>query len=524
MRHPWMQDKEGYDSARTLAKALGSFPCRTASPLHHQSSPSIDAFVWLLVLMSESTRKYMSKRQRPCDFCRARKTACRIEGQLPCRLCALHNKPCTFVIAAQPRKRPTIAGEAGALSPSELRNDETAQLGANLSAYQSTPQFTGNPPQNHETTSKVTAQHENQQSNIFDSLADQFFSEFGEVAHDAQHGEMYSTLENGLSPEGFFASMDLEQSPNWLDTTSVATQLDAKDNLHPQILGYSGDMDPCLLQNYRYDESGAFKFKQLSIHSVSHGSIPTQFLLSQPGLFSLSRQEMGLYENSPDASREELETIVSADTGLRLIALFRRFILPQYPIFSESLFPDAQTSPPYLLAAIYMVAQPFARFDDVLSIELAYESLNTQALFKLVNEALHYESHNPSLAVVQTLVLLVLRPSTNPLILESSFKWSIHGLLISTSQTLGLHYDPASWTIVPWQIALRRRLSSTIFAIDKWLACSIGRPPLITRDAWLVTSVADTDNYAIKLSPETWSQHIYLSQLGELLGDVLLKL
>ena len=458
----------------------------------------------------------MSKRQRPCDFCRARKTACRIEGQLPCRLCSLHGKSCTFLIAAQPRKRP----------PTEHQESQTAQSTASLSTSDQLHPPSAVPTQDHETpdlTSHVTMQQENPRENILDNLADQFLSEF-EGAHDAHYDGMFSNMGNGLSPGNFLANMDLGQSPTWFESTSVETQLDAKDSLHPQILGYSGDMDPYLLQNYCFNQSGTFMFKQLSIHSVSHGNNPVQFLLSQPKIFSLSRQEMGISEISDNAAREELETLVSADTGLRLISLFRTFILPQYPIFSENLFPDPQTSPPYLLAAIYMVAQPFARFDDVLSIELAYDSLNNPALFQLINKALQFESHSPNLSVVQTLLLILLRPSTDPLILESSFKWSLHGLLISTSQTLGLHYDPTSWNIPPWQVSLRRRLSSTIFAVDKWLACSLGRPPLITRDAWLVTSVVDTDSHAINLSPEIWSQHMCIAQLGALLGDVLSKL
>src|SRR6478735_9005357 len=51
-------------------------------------------------------RKYMSKRQRPCDFCRSRKTACRIDVSPPCRSCQLHGKECTFVETPKPRKRP----------------------------------------------------------------------------------------------------------------------------------------------------------------------------------------------------------------------------------------------------------------------------------------------------------------------------------------------------------------------------------------------------------------------------------
>src|SRR4051794_34317702 len=54
-------------------------------------------------------RKYMSKRQRPCDFCRSRKTACRIESSPPCRLCQQYGRECTFVEAARPRKRQQTA-------------------------------------------------------------------------------------------------------------------------------------------------------------------------------------------------------------------------------------------------------------------------------------------------------------------------------------------------------------------------------------------------------------------------------
>lgn len=472
----------------------------------------------------------MSKRQRACDFCRSRKTACRIEGHLPCRLCALHGKQCTFVEAALPRKRPTAGSEAGA---TRLTVNEDGPVTSQLTHHFVPAPPAGTSPQDYDlsdSASHAAFQHEDltettrAQNLLFQSLADQFFNEFGEGADEAQYDQTFPALGSGLSPEGFLNRSDVGDSPNWLDSRPKDTQLDSNGDLNAQALGHSGDMDPYLLQNYRYDSLGAFKFKQLTIRSVCHGSLPTQFLLSQPGMFSLSRQEMGLRQIPPGFMKEELETLVPADTGTRLIALFSRFILPQYPIFSESQFPDPQSSPPDLLAAIYMTAQPFAKLDDVLSIELAYESLNNQALFKLVNEALQYAAHNPSLATVQTMLLLVLRPSTNPLILESSFKWSLHGQLVTTAQTLGLHYDPGIWNIPSWQIALRRRISSTIFALDKWLASSLGRPPLVTKDAWLVTSLTTGDGYTSALSPEIWSEHMRYAELGSLLGDVLLQL
>lgn len=357
-----------------------------------------------------------------------------------------------------------------------------------------------------------------------DDLANQDFAAFGDSLPDAEYSPNFPVFDENMSSNPIAARPGAQESANWLDSQSIEIQLDTIDGLHPQILGYSGDMDPYLLQNYQYDLLGAFQFKQLSIHSVCQTSVPTQFLLSQPGLFAPSRQEAGLDQPSSDTARRKLETIVSRDTGLRLIALFRQFILPLYPIFSDQLFPDPQNSPPQLLAAIYMVAQPFAKFDDVLSIELAYENLNSQALFQIVHDALRYEAYNPNIATVQTLLLVIIRPSTNPLVLESSYKWSLHGTLVSTSHTLGLHYDPASWTVARWQVALRRRLSSTIFAVDKWLAASLGRPPLVTQDNWLVTSLADEDGHSSALNSVTWSAHLQYSKLGSIMGDALSEL
>ncbi|KAH7076687.1 hypothetical protein BKA63DRAFT_542578 [Paraphoma chrysanthemicola] len=237
----------------------------------------------------------------------------------------------------------------------------------------------------------------------------------------------------------------------------VESQLDMSHDLNPQVLGYSGGMDPYLLRSYRYNTSGTFEFKQLSIQSVNQGSIPLQFLLSRPGLFSQSRLETGLQEASLVVSSRELESIVAVDTDHRLIALYRKFVLPHVK------------------------------------------------LFKLIAEGLQYEAHNPSFALVQTLLLLVIRPSTNPLILESSLKWSFHGTLVASAQTLGLHHDPTTWAIASWQIALRCRILCTIFSVDKWLACSLGRPPLITQDSWLVTTLTDADNHTSSLSSLLYS-------------------
>jgi hypothetical protein len=41
-------------------------------------------------------RPYRSRKNRPCDFCRARKAACKITVAPPCTLCSSYGKECTF--------------------------------------------------------------------------------------------------------------------------------------------------------------------------------------------------------------------------------------------------------------------------------------------------------------------------------------------------------------------------------------------------------------------------------------------
>lgn len=50
-----------------------------------------------------------SRRERPCDACRRRKSRCVIhEGAVLCVLCEFHKQECTFIQDPQPRKRKVV--------------------------------------------------------------------------------------------------------------------------------------------------------------------------------------------------------------------------------------------------------------------------------------------------------------------------------------------------------------------------------------------------------------------------------
>jgi len=50
-----------------------------------------------------------TRRERPCDACRRRKSRCVIhEGAVLCVLCEFHKQECTFVQSPLPRKRKVV--------------------------------------------------------------------------------------------------------------------------------------------------------------------------------------------------------------------------------------------------------------------------------------------------------------------------------------------------------------------------------------------------------------------------------
>ncbi|CAJ0550118.1 Ff.00g100480.m01.CDS01 [Fusarium sp. VM40] len=296
--------------------------------------------------------------------------------------------------------------------------------------------------------------------------------------------------------------------------------LDGHENLHLETLGLSGDMDPYLLQRYQTDENGTFKFKQLAIRSVNDNP-PVQFLISQQSLFTHSRREAGHLPSPTVDLRRELEKIITQGMGKRLIDLYMRFIAPHYPIFSADSLPDPATSAPGLLAAIYSISSPFAMYDDQLCIDMAYDSPDPKDLAGLINTAVASDIHSPTLATVQALFLVVAKSSSNPLVSDASYRWTTMGMLASAAVNIGLHLDPSSWNIPLDQSRARRRLSFFIFALDKWLAAALGRPPHIHRSNWLVDELTIQDDHSCGLDTMKWTDAMEFSALTSCLASTL---
>ena len=205
---------------------------------------------------------------------------------------------------------------------------------------------------------------------------------------------------------------------------------------------------------------------------------------------------------------------------------FFKFVCPQFPILSSSSPPDPATSSVHLLASIYCIGQQFASYDDRLCIDYAYRPPSSHALFNIAWKSINRSMHAPTIETVQSGLILLLRSPANELVLDSAFKWSLLGSVLSTAQTVGLHLDASHWRLPQEELLLRKRLSWAVFAADKWLALSLGRPSHINASDWLVTELVseDLEEAASDMRSEATSICLQFSRLTNLLEKVLTQL
>lgn len=203
---------------------------------------------------------------------------------------------------------------------------------------------------------------------------------------------------------------------------------------------------------------------------------------------------------------------------------FHRFVHPHVPIFSYTQQLDPIQTKPFLLAAIYLLALPFATFDDYLSVQVVYALPDAEKLRKLAMDAVLHDMHHPGLHHLQTLILLVVAPPANSLIPDCASNWSLVGMMAAMAQTLGLQLDPTGWNLSANEVGLRKRLSWVVKMIDIWHAAVLGRSCLISDDDWVV-SPPDLGDFSFEEISTTFpARFIQMYELTSILHGVLTSL
>ncbi|KAK2016271.1 fungal-specific transcription factor domain-containing protein [Colletotrichum eremochloae] len=429
------------------------------------------------------TRKASHRNSHPCDFCRYKRAACLLHGQPPCELCKRLGKDCTFV--GEPNKRRRVSDQR--------RLSES---------------------------SDVVVSHHQSQTPSDTSMR----SPFTETNSPGNEAHFDKDVVDSTSPN----SPHTENRSNMFqrDTSTSPSSLDATPGYNAQVIGLSGESDPYLLHLYRFDEKNECAFQQLHIRNVGlNDGIPTQFMLQNNSLARKAQPE-GL-TGSESELRSEVADLVPEEVGKRLINLFWKYIQPYFPILSsEQMMQETDTEPSSLptclLAAIYGHALPFCVFDDKLCVDV--DTLpSADRLFKLAWMAALSRFHTPSLAVVQTMLLMIQRRPTNKHVADTPFKWVMLADTVALAQCLGLNLDPTDWSIPSWEKRLRRRLAWAVIVQDQWLSLNFGRSSHIQECDWDVSSLRADDFESIPEVDDdtpTFNHFLHLASLTEIVSKI----
>lgn len=175
---------------------------------------------------------------------------------------------------------------------------------------------------------------------------------------------------------------------------------------------------------------------------------------------------------------------------------------------------------PDVLAAIYVVSQGFATFDELLCIQTVYETLPLQKLKDFVWNSLEKQRARPTLTSIQAALLMALTPADNMLMPENDERVSLAGMIASMANALGLQHDPANWSVPDEEKAMRRRLSCLVRANDTWTAAATGRPVFLSPDNWLVETVSASE-YTSVIDSAVLPNFVHYTQLTQILGYIL---
>ncbi|TDZ16833.1 Transcriptional activator protein DAL81 [Colletotrichum orbiculare MAFF 240422] len=407
-----------------------------------------------------------NRNRHPCDFCRFKRAACLLRGPPPCEMCNRQGKDCTFVEG--PNKRRRTSGHYR--SPS-------GDVDEALTLYH----------------------HEHEQGPGPGHSGIGASSPLSEMESPIEQVIYARTGTESVSPKHVAVqSSPAEEPEHFGDDASMRppSSLDARTGHNAQIIGLSGESDPYLLNLYRFDGNDECGFQQLRIRNMGmDDGVPVQFMVQSNSLASQAKPgHLGMSEADIVA---EVSSMVSEDVGKRLINLFWRYVQPYFPVVSveytlRQINSEPSSFPTSLLAAIYGHALPFWVFDDKLCADI-YTPPSADRLFELAWMAAVTQFHTPSLATVQTMLLMIQRRPTNRHVADTPFKWVMLADTVALAQCLGLNLDPGGWSIPSWEKRLRRRLAWAVYVQDRWLSLNFGRSSHIQECDWDVSSLTPSD-------------------------------
>ncbi|KAH6666699.1 fungal-specific transcription factor domain-containing protein [Halenospora varia] len=444
------------------------------------------------------SRESRSRRDRPCDICRTRKSACVIAVKPPCRFCEIRGLECTFATGPRPRHRePKSSSETSEAVESEdiVDADKPASDVPKTEAQVGTPDS-----------------HVSPQASRFPvpcgyvppSSAISASSPESERSAPSSRGRQYLSLQELTSnpaPATFQVSLPQQQPEPSLkrhaglyshESSRNRHSLEHGRNLTAHFIGLSGEQDTDLFSSIRYNVLNETKFVDFNVRQVYAGDP----LSGEPPIhFSI------LHDTFPDrdqrvkkAASDAIEAHVQGYADA-LFRLYFRFVHPVMPVLSKAgtvmaYAADKLSIPASLRGIMYGLALPFWTQDPTLKDK---PLIGQAELFEHAHTALNRELDSPKLSTLQACLLILHEQPDISGTTESPRIWVLACQATAVAQSLGLHQDPSLWKLPQWEKKLRKRLWWATYMNDVWTSICHGNAPHILPSSFSMAELSLED-------------------------------
>ncbi|KIW15373.1 hypothetical protein PV08_05419 [Exophiala spinifera] len=399
----------------------------------------------------QGPRSYKSRRNRPCDLCRTRKIACRIDCSPPCTFCQSRGSECTFIEKPPAKKRRALSTD-----PLGSNNAPSSTLSTTF-----TWDWNDAPPLEFDST-------------IFGDLA-----LFEDVS--AESGEQSDTSITGFNGKTQSSKSGNIHSPEQRRTTERERRL-----WEEGFVLHGAHMPPDTGHLSRHvvaglsAQDGRIKLPQLTLQGIDGSDMLGQKLKGNvPVLLYPDQQSPSPLPQFSDrsVSWSDISDLLSAKQCDQLKSLYFQFIHAAFPVLQEnvqlgngrdhSISDKARLA---LAASLYATAIPFAMHDDHLCATLTNTSSRREQLYSIAVTTILEQAHRPSIELLQASLLLLQKgPTAQHYGLTPAFAW-LTSFAVTMAKSIGLQYDCSACNIPGVEKQTRTRLWWATFVMDTWVS------------------------------------------------------
>ncbi|KAK2756054.1 fungal specific transcription factor domain-containing protein [Colletotrichum kahawae] len=399
-----------------------------------------------------NARQWRSRKNRPCDICRKRKTVCVITSVPPCLFCKGRGLECTSTAPSGPSSStPTAATSARPQTPDVLLLDP---------ALPETP-----------TSACHGRDHISFNTDTSPSTSHATPSDAEAPSHDLAVASPVTG--SRLGAKGLWTLEDNENRTAHSMGPAAEQDTYVLDSIPSGVMSSPDDIDADMIQVYA----------------------GTKYPWDPPVHFCLLQDEFAPHDNAAkQAASNAIENLVGP-YGPILVRLYFKHVHPVLPILSKGRFlrqyaSDKTKLPASLRGALYALASVFEKKDPSLKGPFPFQQ---HQLADFATDSLQRELDSPNLAKLQaSLLLLHVKPNHVDSI-EHPRTWTSTAEAVATAQMIGLHQDPERWSLAPWEKRLRRKLWWATYITDVWSAVCHGNPPHIYPASFNTSAIAMED-------------------------------